>query len=165
MARRADQSETLRIADQLRRAFEGEAWHGPALLEILRGVTATGAAARPLARSHGIWEIVRHIAGWDDVARRRMDGAVVQPTPEEDWPALTDTSDDAWPKTLDHLKQTHDALIRAVTAFSDSRLLAKVPGKDPEFYTFYYMLHGIVQHELYHAGQIALLKRAVDAQR
>jgi uncharacterized damage-inducible protein DinB len=165
MARRADPSETLRIADQLRRAFAGEAWHGPALLEIIRGLTATGAAARPLARSHCIWEIVRHIDVWDDVARRRMAGAVVQPTPEEDWPAVTDTSDDAWSKTLDHLEQTHDALIRAVTSFSDSRLLEKVPGKDPDFYTFYYMLHGIVQHELYHAGQIALLKKAVDAQR
>ncbi len=165
MTSRADQIETLRIADQLRRAFEGEAWHGPALLEILRGLTATGAAARPLPRSHCIWEIVLHIAVWDDVARRRMGGAVVQPTPEEDWPAVKDTSDKAWLKSLDELKQTHDALIRAVTGISDSRLLAKVPGKDPDFYTFYYMLHGIVQHELYHAGQIALLQKAVDGQR
>ena len=162
MANRSDQIETLRIADQLRRAFEGEAWHGPALLEILRGVTAAGAAARPVPGSHRIWEIVRHIAVWDDVARRRMDGAVVQPTPEEDWPAVTDTGDNAWQKTLDHLEQTHDALVRAVTALPDSRLLAKVPGKEPDFYTLYYMLHGIVQHELYHAGQIALLKKALD---
>ncbi len=160
-----DRNETLRIADQLRRAFEGEAWHGPALLEILRGVTAAGAAARPLPASHRIWEIVQHIAVWDDVARRRMDGAVVQPTPAEDWPAVTDTREGAWQRTLDHLGQTHDALIRAVTALPDSRLLEKVPGKEPAFYTLYYMLHGIVQHELYHAGQIALLKKAVDAQR
>jgi DinB superfamily len=105
----ADRIETTRIADQLRRAFDGEAWHGPALLEILDGVTAAVAAARPLPDAHSIWEIVRHIAVWDDVARRRMAGAVVQPTPEEDWPAVGETSAEAWPRTLDHLKQTHQA--------------------------------------------------------
>ncbi len=155
------QNETSRIADQLRRAFEGEAWHGPALLEILKGVTAAGAAARPLPGSHRIWEIVRHIAVWDDAARRRMAGEVVQPTPEEDWPPVTDTTAAAWERTLAHLRQTHDALVGAVRACPDSRLLEKVPGKEPEYYTLYYMLHGVVQHELYHAGQIALLKKAM----
>lgn len=161
MTRPSDQTETSRIADQLRRAFDGEAWHGPSVLEILSGVTAADAAARPLPKSHRIWDIVLHIAVWDDAARRRMAGEVVQPTPEEDWPAVTDISDRAWQRTLDHLKQTHDALVRAVTASSDSRLLERVPGKEPDDYTLYYMLHGIVQHELYHAGQIALLKKAV----
>ena len=80
--------ETSRIADQLRRAFDGEAWHGPAVLEILHGVTAADAAARPLPRGHNIWEIALHIAVWDDVARRRMAGEIVQPTPEEDWPPV-----------------------------------------------------------------------------
>ena len=82
------QTETSRIADQLRRAFEGEAWHGSSVLEILSGVNAASAAARPLPRSHRIWEIALHIAVWDDAARRRMAGEVVQPTPDEDWPAV-----------------------------------------------------------------------------
>ena len=158
---RDDQTETLRIADQLRRAFEGEAWHGPAVLEILEGVTAVGALARPLARSHCIWEIVLHIAVWDDAARRRMAGEVVQPTPDEDWPAIAETSPEAWRRTLGHLRRTHDALVAAVSALPDSRLMEKVPGKEPDYYTLYYMLHGIAQHELYHAGQIALLKKSV----
>lgn len=151
-------AETSRIADQLGRAFEGEAWHGPALLEILDGVTASAAAARPLAGAHSIWEIARHIAVWDDVARRRLAGEVVQPPPDEDWP---ETSGEAWERTLQHLKRTHDALVEAVTACPDSRLPEKVPGKEPAHYTLYYMLHGIVQHELYHAGQIALLKKGL----
>ena len=141
--------ETLRIADQLRRAFEGEAWHGPSVLEILQGLTPAVAAARPLPRSHSIWEIVQHIAVWDDVARRRMAGEVVQPTADQDWPAVTDTAPGAWRRTLDHLKHTHDALVAAVTALSDPRLRDRVPGKEQEYYTLYYMLHGIVQHELY----------------
>jgi uncharacterized damage-inducible protein DinB len=156
-----DRFETLRIVDQLRRAFAGEAWHGPALLHILEGLTAAGALARPLPAAHTIWEIVLHIAVWDDAARRRMAGEVVQPTPQEDWPAVTDAGPGAWQRTLDHLTQAHHALIQAVTAFSDPRLLERVPGKEASHYTFYYMLHGIVQHELYHAGQIALLRKAV----
>jgi uncharacterized damage-inducible protein DinB len=156
-----DQLETLRIADQLRRAFEGEAWHGPSLLEILKGLTAAEAAERPLPRSHRIWEIVLHIGVWDDVARRRMAGEVVQPTPDEDWPAVTDTSPGAWQHAIDRLRETRDALVSAVGAFSDPRLLDVVPGKTGH-HTFYYMLHGIVQHELYHAGQIALLRKALD---
>ena len=158
---RDDQIETLRIADQLRRAFAGEAWHGPALLEILAGVTAAGALARPLPRCHCIWEIVLHIAVWDDAARRRMAGVVVQPNPDEDWPAIAETSPEAWRRTLGDVNRTHDALVTAVSALPDPRLRERVPGKEPDYYTLYYMLHGIVQHELYHAGQIALLKKAV----
>ena len=153
--------ETSRIADQLRRAFAGEAWHGPALLEILDGLTAAGAAARPLPGAHSIWEIVRHIAVWDDAARRRMAGEVVQPAPHEDWPEVSETTAGTWARALEHLERTHDALVQAVTACPDSRLAEKVPGKEPDYYTLYYMLHGIVQHELYHAGQISLLKKAL----
>jgi uncharacterized damage-inducible protein DinB len=155
------QAETSRIADQLRRAFEGEAWHGPAVLEILDGLGAAQAAARPIPAAHRIWEIVLHIAVWDDAARRRMAGQVVQPAAHEDWPEVTDTSPAAWQRALEHLKQTHDALLAAVGACPDSRLAEKVPGKEPAYYTLYYMLHGIAQHELYHAGQIALLKKAL----
>jgi len=155
-----DPIETLRIADQLHRAFAGEAWHGPSVLEILSGLDASGAAVRPLPGAHDIWEIVLHIAVWDDVARRRLAGEVVEPTPAEDWPAVTETTPEAWQRAVDHLTQTHDALIRSVTAFSDARLLERVPGKEPAYNTIYFLLHGVVQHELYHAGQIALLRKA-----
>jgi uncharacterized damage-inducible protein DinB len=132
-----DAVDTSRIADQMRRAFEGEAWHGSSVLEILEGVTAQSAAARPLPAAHSIWEIVLHIAVWDDAARRRMAGEVVQPTPEEDWPAVHDTGAAAWQQALDHVTRTHAALIRAVEAFSDARLLERVPGKHVAYYTFY----------------------------
>jgi uncharacterized damage-inducible protein DinB len=85
-------SEIEKVVEQLRRAFEGNAWHGPAMREILADVTAPGAAAKPLAEAHSIWDIVLHMTVWEDVVRRR--------------------------------------------------------------------LHGIIQHDLYHAGQIAVLKKA-----
>jgi uncharacterized damage-inducible protein DinB len=155
-------SESTRIADQLRRAFEGEAWHGPSVLEILEGVDAETAAARPMADAHTIWEIVLHIAVWDGAALVRMNGKVTQPTGDKDWPPARDLSPAAWKSALQHLKKTHAGLVNAVENLPESRLTDKVPGKEPDFYTFYYMLHGIAQHELYHAGQIALLKKAVS---
>jgi hypothetical protein len=66
--------ENVRIADQLKRAFEGDAWHGPAVLEVLQGVTARAAASKPIPGAHSIWELVLHIAAWDGVIRRRMEG-------------------------------------------------------------------------------------------
>lgn len=153
-------SESKKIADQLRRAFAGEAWHGDALLEILTGVGAATAAARPIPDAHTIWELVLHIAAWDRVAIRRMAGEAVELRDEENFPLVNDTSEAAWQKTLDLAKQTHDELINTVAAFPDARLAEQVPGKKPAYYDFYYLLHGVVQHELYHAGQIALLKKA-----
>ena len=74
---------------------------------------------------------------------------------------MKDTSPAAWRRTVSHLEQAHNQLIEAVAGFPDSRLQDQVPGKTEDYYDFYYMFSGIVQHELYHAGQIALLKKAL----
>jgi uncharacterized damage-inducible protein DinB len=155
-------SETTRVADQLRRAFEGDAWHGDSVLEILNGVTAAQAAARPIKHAHSIWELVLHITAWDNAVRRRLAGEAVDLTDEQNFPSAMDTSEGAWRRTVENAKRVHKELIDAVAAFPDARLSEKVPGKlnEPDWYNFYYMLHGVAQHELYHAGQIALLKKA-----
>jgi len=152
-------SETARIADQLRRAFSGDAWHGDSLFEILEDVTAAQAAARPIAGAHTIWELVLHIAAWDGAVLRRLSGTAVTLSDAENFPAVTDTSDTAWRKTLAEVRRVHEELVAAVAALADSRLDEIVPGKEGAHYTLYYMLHGVAQHELYHAGQIALLKK------
>jgi uncharacterized damage-inducible protein DinB len=154
-------SETARLADQIRRAFEGDAWHGDSIKELLAGVSAAAAAARPIKNAHSIWELALHIAAWDEAVLRRIGGAAVELTKQQDFPPVTDTSPDAWRRTVSHLEQTHNQLIKAVAAFPDSRLQDQVPGKTEDYYDFYYMFSGIVQHELYHAGQIALLKKAL----
>jgi uncharacterized damage-inducible protein DinB len=152
-------SETARLADQIRRAFEGEAWHGDSLLEILAGVSAKTAAAHPIPNAHSIWELLLHIQAWDDVTIRRAGGTAVQPTGEKNFPPVRDTSEAAWQQAVAGVKKTHEELVRTVAAFPDSRLDEQVPGKSQDYYNFYYLFSGIVQHELYHAGQIALLKK------
>lgn len=156
-------SETARIADQLRRAFRGEAWHGDSLFEILDGVTAAQAAARPVKHAHSIWELLLHIAAWDGAVRRRLTGEAVELSDDQNFPPIMDTSEGAWRRSQEQAKKVHDELVLAVSAFPEDRLGEKVPGKthEPDWYNFYYMLQGVVQHELYHAGQIALLKKAL----
>jgi uncharacterized damage-inducible protein DinB len=151
--------EAVRIADQLRRAFAGDAWHGDSLFEILDGVTAAQAAARPIKNAHTIWEIVLHIAAWDNAVLRRLGGVAMELSDTQNFPTVTDASETAWRKALAEVQRVHDELVEAVSVLPDSRLGEMVPGKEGAHYTFYYMLHGVAQHELYHAGQIALLRK------
>lgn len=153
-------TECTRIADQLRRAFEGKAWHGPSLKELLADVDAEQAGARPIANGHSIWELVSHIDVWTKAALESLDGT---PMPKifgtpEDWPPSPDPSPDAWSAATKQLFASGSALASAVENSNDSRLTEIVPGR-PQ-YSFYVLFHGVVQHSLYHAGQIALLKRA-----
>jgi uncharacterized damage-inducible protein DinB len=151
-------SEIQRIEDQLQRAFEGHAWHGPAVRELLADVTAAKAAGRPLPNAHSIWEIVLHMATWERVVRRRLQGEAVADLPtEEDWPPVRDSSDAAWRRAIDDLEQANHDLRNTMVRTSEARLAEMVPGKD---HSVYVMLHGIIQHDLYHAGQIAVLKKA-----
>ncbi|MGC2057588.1 MAG: DinB family protein [Candidatus Sulfotelmatobacter sp.] len=149
-------SESTLIAEQLRRAFDGDAWHGPALQELLQDLDAATAAAKPLPDVHSIWELVLHIAVWDAAAGRRLNGEQTQPTGTANFPIVPRPTEAAWRKTIADTKCTHDVLVKTVRVLPESRLRERVPGKK---YDFYFMLHGVVQHELYHAGQIAILKK------
>jgi uncharacterized damage-inducible protein DinB len=150
--------ETARIADQLSRAYSGKAWHGPSLKFILRGVTAEQAAARPIPCAHSIWELVLHIAAWDRaVCDRILSGKDTTLPPEQNFPAVVDTSSTAWKKALKKLEKGHRDLVAAIQGFKDSRLDRKLGNRD---YSFYITMHGAIQHDLYHAGQISILKKA-----
>ena len=149
-------SEIERIKDQLRRAFEGPAWHGPSLKELVGDVTAEKAAARPLTSAHTIWEIVLHIAAWHEGARLRLAGQRAELSTEEDWPPVTDNSEAAWLAALETLERNNQRLRAALDSLDEARLNEPiVEGMSSVYVT----LHGIIQHDLYHAGQIALLKK------
>jgi uncharacterized damage-inducible protein DinB len=150
-------AEATGIADQLRRAFDGDAWHGPSLMELLEDVDAETAAAKPLKNVHSIWELLLHIAAWDGAGLVRLGGKVCQLTGAKNFPLVPTPTEAAWKKTVAEAKRKHDKLVETVAELDDTRLRDRVPGKR---YNFYHMLHGIAQHELYHAGQIAILKKA-----
>ena len=153
-------SEAARIADQLHRAFHGEAWHGPAVLELLNDVDAITAAAKPLRHVHSIWELLLHVAAWDGAALVRLGEKKCQLTGDDNFPLVTMPTEAAWRKAVATATRTHDLLVKTVAGLPDSRLQDRVPGKR---YNFYHLLHGVAQHELYHAGQMAVLKKGLGA--
>jgi uncharacterized damage-inducible protein DinB len=144
------------IADQLHRAFDGEAWHGPALMEILEDVDAATAAAHPIPAAHSIWELVLHLATWERVIARRIQGEEFMPSDEENFPQVRQPTDSSWREAVQSLRTTHADLIQRVSAMKEAQLNDLVPGKD---YDLRFMLTGAVQHAAYHGGQIVLLKK------
>jgi len=158
------QSEPDRLVVELRRAWGGGAWHGPALSELLAGVDAAKAAARPLPAAHSIWELVLHLRSWTrEVTRRLAGGAPGQPE-DGDWPAVTDTSHAAWQEAVASLRAAHEDLVAHVGRLK-ARDLDGVVGDtasapDGTGVTVREMLHGIAQHHAYHGGQVGLLARA-----
>lgn len=157
-------SEVERIRDQFTRAFEGDAWHGPSVMATLNGVTAAQAAAHPIPGAHSIWELTLHIAAWEDACRRRLEGDPAQLSDDENWRPIADTSEAAWERAKQELIDTHRRLLNAIAAIDDSRLDQPImTSSEIPFSSAYVTLHGGVQHDLYHAGQIAMLKKAIEA--
>jgi hypothetical protein len=152
-----------RLRDQLRLSFEGEAWHGPSVEEALRDVTPAVAAARPIANVHTIWELVLHLAGTYDVVLRRMRGDSRPLSPEEDWPAVPDPTEANWRRDCDRLRSVNRQMRDAVAGFPEDRLDLRLIDEAP--YSAFTQFIGITQHDLYHAGQIVILKRAALSQR
>jgi uncharacterized damage-inducible protein DinB len=148
-------TESQRIADQLRRSLTGPAWHGPGVLDAIGDVTADEAAARPLPFAHSIAEIVVHLSAWVLAAHRALDTAVVAVDDAADWPA-PGAWDDAVQALRDHVAQ----LAARVEAIPDDELRAKVRSGET-VYSRYVLLHGVAQHNIYHAGQLSLLKKAL----
>src|SRR5271166_532337 len=101
-------SECARLSDQIRRAFDGEAWHGDSVTQILADVDAKTAAAHPIKKAHSVWELVLHIAAWDDACLRRAGGKAVSLKDAQNFPPVKDTSEAAWREAVKQLKSTHD---------------------------------------------------------
>ena len=164
------ETEIDRIVDELEREHGGDAWHGTPLRQILAGVGHTDAMARPYDGVQTIWELVLHITAWKNEVRRRVGGAPAGAPAEGDWPAPPATPDaELWRAAVDALEDAHRALVATVSRLGEAQVFA--PTNDPreretgQGVSYYVLLHGIAQHDAYHSGQIALLKKALTHQR
>ncbi len=149
-------TEIERIQDQLRRAIDGDAWHGPSVTEAMESVAVKHSGTRPYADGHSACEIVLHIAAWLDAARRRIAGEPARLTDVQDWPPPTGEGSAAWEDAMERLHSAHDALQNALDGADDAILKQSMTGQS---YTKYTLLHGAIQHALYHAGQLVLMSR------
>lgn len=156
-------SEIDRILDQMDRAFSGDAWHGPPLKSLIDGLLAEDASKHVVESAHSVWEIVLHITAWNTIVRREIMGEALSITSEQDWPPVWEVSEAAWSRAVENLVEAHSRLRAAVRDLRDEQLDDK-PSKRTDN-SRYVMLHGVVQHDLYHAGQIAVLKKALGGTR
>lgn len=161
-------AQAKRLAALLEQAYEGETpggdgWHGPSLRKLLAGVTWEGASARPIAAGHSIWELVLHVAVWDEICARRLDGETIDMTTGSpgDWPEIEDPSRAGWNAALARLAAAQRRLVTTVRGLDDQALSARLAGTR---WRADLMIEGTLHHDLYHAGQIALLRRALGFQ-
>ena len=156
------------LIDQLRRIYEGEAWHGPSLRDALSGLSATQAAARPLPHSHSIGELTHHVTAWiGEVTRRLQGGPPAMPVDGDFPPPGTSLTETEWSALLARLAERQASLLAAAAAFGSDRLGEKIGATVSAplgtGVSYRGMLYGLVQHTAYHAGQIMLLRRAIGA--
>jgi uncharacterized damage-inducible protein DinB len=155
-------SQCQRSALQLASTINGPAWYGDSLREILAGLTAEAARARPVGNGHSIWEIVAHLNAWIVLFSGAVHGTPIPPWPampkDVDWPPVTDETEQAWQECLRSCFDNHAAFVKQMHNFADERLQTTVPGRA---YDFNQLFQSASLHAAYHAGQIALLKKMV----
>jgi uncharacterized damage-inducible protein DinB len=146
----------LEIVDQ---AFSRQAWHGTTLRGSIRGLSVERAVWRPGPERHNIWELVLHTAYWKYIVRRRLTGdkALSFPRKPSNWPATPEkTTSSKLKEDIALLQQEHDSLRDVIERFDPSRLHRRAPESK---WTYAEHVHGIAAHDLYHAGQIQLVKK------
>lgn len=149
----------------LRKGHASDPWHGPATIDLLNDLPFTAAAARPIPDGHSIWEIVLHMTAWQREVIRRLGGAEPQAPEDGDWPVPPPPGQDAWDRARAELDESLERLASTVSALSDEDLRKQVgPVRDPALgsgITRAEMVAGVLQHNAYHSGQIALLRKAI----
>ena len=156
-------TERDRLIDQLEREIGGEPWHGPSLTSILEGISPEHAARRPSPDAHSIWEILLHMTGWKrEVARRAQGHAAADPA-AGDWPAIGEMSESRWRAAREDHFRAQRELVELARGLTEAQLDAKVKGDTAAYIgagiTVRATLYGVLQHDVYHAGQIAILKK------
>jgi uncharacterized damage-inducible protein DinB len=147
-------SAILNLFDE---AFAKKAWHGPNLWQSLKGVTAEQAAWRPGSGRHNIWEVTLHAAYWKYVVRRKLEGSkrggfVLTGSNFFSRPQAGKLTEAAWKADKEILRREHAALREAITG--------ALP--EPPTPKLAHTLWGVSFHDVYHAGQIRLLRRLMD---
>jgi len=151
-------TEPQRIAQLSKSVFREGGWIEVSLGDLLRSLTAAEAAAHPISGAHSTWEIALHLTAWHEAVRRRIGGEAVELSDAEDWPSPAAATEASWQATLKKLEETYAALVDAIRTLQAGKLDETVPGRP---FNFYVMLHGVMHHDLYHSGQVMMLRKAL----
>lgn len=165
--RKLDDPRLLEIVNLLDPPAGKRLWYGGATISgCLRGVTPEQAAWRPAPKRHSIWELTLHLAYWKCAVRRNLEALPrgTFPRSPANWPTVPKpASASRWKADRTLLRSEHAQLVGAVRAFDPARL--DEPTGHSESFRFVDLLFGIVSHDLYHVGQIQVLKRMYETRR
>jgi uncharacterized damage-inducible protein DinB len=150
-------SRTQRIADSYRAATVKAAWYGPSLAELLAQILPEFATTRPVPGSHSISELLQHLLLWNERIRNTSDrNALPSWVPEKDWtePPIP------WNELVSRWSQSRELLEEKIRNFPIEGLSKQVPGRN---YSYETLFHGVVEHTIYHSGQIAMVMSMLQA--
>jgi hypothetical protein len=151
-------TKVQQLADELWQCVKGDPWYGPPLFSVIQGVNHTMAGRKPIKDAHSIWELVLHITAWMNTVNRRINGIQTDQPLAGDFPPVDKLYSEAWQTELRVLIEEFSALHSGILKLKTRDLKKIVPGSEDTYYT---QIHGIIQHTIYHTGQIAILKKAL----
>ena len=155
--------EIQRIRFSLKMAYNGTPWHGSSLLHLVKGIDYQQANQRPIPHAHSIWELIQHILSWREFVVKKLEGDAafdIEINSTEDWTPTQAPIEAKWQSILSELVENQQIILEMLEGWEDPQLDEIVPGRD---YNFYTLLHGIIEHDIYHAGQIALVRKALQS--
>jgi len=153
-------TEVQQLVERYDQTLNGDAWYGDAIWKILQGIDADCAASQLIPGTHTIWQMVMHMEFWERIAASRFSGPV---TPDDagNFPATPAPNEAQWQKTLDSFRTSNREFRKVISRLDSGSLDNNTPGGQR---THRYELVGVIEHHIYHAGQIALLKKGYSAQ-
>ncbi len=154
-------TERERIAELFIKLYEGSPWIDVNIRETLEPLSADQASRRVLPGTNTIWEIVNHLISWRQTVLQRIGGEMA-PSPDNNYfEPVKETSDSAWQQTLRALEESQVDWLRTLETFNESDFDKVHAGN---LMNYYEHIHGILQHDAYHLGQIRMLLSSIRIQ-
>jgi uncharacterized damage-inducible protein DinB len=148
-----------RIQQIFNRHRHNRAWYGPTIGQLIEQVSAEKAMSRQPG-GHSVWQILRHSILWRNIVCAALDGEPYSlPSDEQNWPEISELSEEAWGEACAEYHRSNEAIALLIAKLSEDKLDTYVDGQK---FTVSEALHGILEHEAYHAGQIAILVQFLD---
>lgn len=153
-------TEIKTFIDSLKSSYDGESWYGDSIMQNIQTISSEQAFHHPIPEAHSIAELVTHMIAWRQFLLKRLQGDDDFSVQQEDsfnWQLIDPNPKTAWKSLLRVLDDNQTQLLAVMTKKEDAFLDEKVAQKN---YDFSVLIHGVIQHDIYHLGQIVLLAKA-----
>lgn len=150
--------ESKRMTSLFEKLYDGNPWIDISISRVLRNISAESAQKKVSPTSNSIWEITNHMIRWREDVLQRVQGKTMITPNNNYFELVSDTSDEAWTKTLERFDITQSAWLTFLTHANEPQFATIYPNNNM---TYYEHIHGILQHDCYHLGQIVILQKLI----